>query len=77
MIENLTRQNESGWSLIYDGQEYYVWFNINTSEIQVYIYNDVVGGYQGVDKYISEQIINQLNIQSMWELVNNQTKEIL
>lgn len=58
MIEELTRISQNEWSFIYDNQQYYVCKNENL-EFQLYIYNDIVGGYQ---KCYSQQIINKLNI---------------
>lgn len=56
MIEELTKVNQNGWSFLYNNQQYYLYINEN-SEFQLYIYNDIVGGYQ---RCHSQQIIKQL-----------------
>lgn len=66
-IKDLRRQSEFGWSLVYDGQQYFVQLDDCSSKVGVYIYNDVVGGYQSADKLISEQIVNQLDFDYMLE----------
>ena len=66
-IQQLVRQSRYGWSCLYDGQQYYIQLDECSSKVSVYIYNDVVGGYQSADAIISEQIVNQLDLQSMIE----------
>lgn len=64
-IKDVIRQRANSWSLIYDGQQYYVQTDQCSSKVDVYIYNDVVGGYEQADSIISRQIVEQLDIQSM------------
>lgn len=66
-IQQLVRQSRYGWSCIYDGQQYYIQLDDCSSKASVYIYNDVVGGYQSADAIISEQIVTQLDLDSMQE----------
>lgn len=66
-VKDMRRQSKYGWSLVYDGQQYFVQLDDCSSKVSVYIYNDVVGGYQSADAIISEQIVNQLDLDSMQE----------
>lgn len=66
-IKDMRRQSKYGWSLLFDGQQYYVELDQCSSKVSVYVYNDVVGGYQYADKNISEQIVSYLDLQEMQE----------
>ena len=66
-IKDMKRQSKYGWSLTYYGQQYYVQLDECSSKVSVYVYNDVVGGYQYADQNISEQIVSYLDLQEMQE----------
>ena len=67
-IQDLMRESEHIWSLIFDGNQYIVQMEQDTFKPYVYIYNDVVGRYQLVpDSTIIEQIISQLDFEEMIE----------
>ena len=66
-IQQLTQQSRYGWSCIYDNKQYYIQLDDCKSQVDVYVYNDVVGGYQFADARIVEQIIKQLDFEDMYE----------
>lgn len=65
-IKDMRRQGEYIWSLVYDGQQYVIQMEQNSSKSYIYIYNDVVGGYQTVtNSKLIDQIVSQLDFEEM------------
>lgn len=65
-IKDMRRQGEYVWSLVYDGQQYVIQMEQNNSKSYIYIYNDVVGGYQMVtNSKLIDQIVSQLDFEEM------------
>ena len=65
-IKDMRRQGEYVWSLVYDGQQYVIQMEQNSSKSYIYIYNDVVGGYQMVtNSKLIDQIVSQLDFEEM------------
>ena len=65
-IQQLVRQSRYGWSCIYGGQQYVIQMEQNNSKSYIYIYNDVVGGYQMVtNSKLIDQIVSQLDFEEM------------
>ena len=67
-IQSLTQQSRYGWSLIYDGRQYYIQLEQDTGKPYIYVYNNVVGGYQlQTNSKIVQQIVSQLDFEEMIE----------
>ncbi len=67
-IKDMIRQGEYVWSLVYDGQQYVIQMEQNSSKSYIYIYNDVVGRYQMViNPTVIDQIVSQLDFEEMIE----------
>lgn len=67
-IKDMRRQGEYVWSLVYDGQQYVIQMEQNSSKSYIYIYNDVMGGYQTVtNSKLIDQIVSQLDFEEMIE----------
>ena len=65
-VKDLIRQGEYIWSLVYDGQQYIIQMEQNSSKSYIYIYNDVAGGYQTVtNPTLIDQIVRQLDFEEM------------
>lgn len=65
-VKDLIRQGEYVWSLVYDVQQYVIQMEQNSSKSYIYIYNDVMGGYQTVtNSKLIDQIVSQLDFEEM------------
>lgn len=65
-IKDIRRQGEYVWSLVYDDQQYVIQMEQNSSKSYIYIYNDVMGGYQTVtNSKLIDQIVSQLDFEEM------------
>lgn len=63
-IDDMKRVSKIGWTLVYNGNQYYVQCR-DESNIEVYVYSQTAGGFQKEEIQISRQIISQLDIPEM------------
>lgn len=74
-ITNVQRLDQTTWEFEIEGQEMYIQFDLESSHVRAYVYNNAQGGWNMVGSELTIQIIEELDIDyddiADWDQTNN------